>query len=313
MKKVEWIKLYLDLFDNEKIKQIADLPKGDTLIVIWIKLLILAGKRNDNGYIYLTPSIPFTDKMLAASLQKPLPTVRLALDTFSSFGMIELRDDCYIIVKNWKKYQNVDGLEKVRDQTRDRVAAYRDRQRNAGADSPSTSDNVTPESVTDSVTGNVTVTLHSVTGNVTCNGEVTDGNATEEEVRIESEKEKERKKQAKKETKEIEPRDGTKASYQTIIDGFTDRDDLKGIIFEFIKMRKLAKKPMTDRALTLLLNDLKKLGNTPEMQMKILDQSIVHNWLSVYALKRDYKPSNLIGANGVKLTGETQSDLDAIL
>lgn len=304
MKKVEWIKLYLDLFDNEKIKQIMGLPKGDTLIVIWIKLLILAGKRNDNGYIYLTPSVPFTDKMLAASLQKPVSVVRLALDTFASFGMIELRDDCYIIVKNWEKYQNIDGLEKVRDQTKKRVEAYRDRQRVA-------LDSVTvPEDVTG---GNVTVTLHSVTSNEESNVTVTDGNATEEEVRIEIEKEKERKKQAKKETKESAPRDGTKASYQTIIDGFTDRDDLKAIIFEFIKMRKLAKKPMTDRALTLLLNDLKKLGNTPEMQMKILDQSIIHNWLSVYALKRDYKPSNLIGTNGVKLTGETQSDLDAIL
>ena len=63
---VKWIKITTDMFSNRKIRQIEVLPDGDALIVIWVRLLLLAGTINDSGRIYLTPEIPSTDQMLAA-------------------------------------------------------------------------------------------------------------------------------------------------------------------------------------------------------------------------------------------------------
>ena len=49
MTNVKWIKLATDIFDNRKIKLIERMPDGDSLIVIWLKLLCLAGTVNDSG------------------------------------------------------------------------------------------------------------------------------------------------------------------------------------------------------------------------------------------------------------------------
>lgn len=126
MTEVKWIKLDVGVFDNRKVKQIRALPEGDSLLVIWLQLLCLAGTINNNGRIYLTEEIPYTDQMLRNFLQEPLATVQLALSTFSNMGMIEVQDDI-IYIANWAKYQNQEDLERLREQNRLRNIKYRQR------------------------------------------------------------------------------------------------------------------------------------------------------------------------------------------
>ena len=128
MADVKWIKIVTDIFNNKKIKQIDAMPDADTILVIWFKLLCLAGSINESGLIILTKDLAYTDEMLATEFRKPINTVRLALKTFESFGMIELIDNIYYI-SNWEKYQNIEGLEKIREQTRLRVAKHREKQK----------------------------------------------------------------------------------------------------------------------------------------------------------------------------------------
>lgn len=125
---IKWIKLSTGIFDNDKIKQIEALPEGDSLIVIWLKLLVLAGEKNDGGAVYFTKTIPYSDQMLSVAFRRPLPTVQLALRTFESFGMIEIIND-FIMLPNWEKYQNVEGMDRVREQAKIRMRNYRTRQR----------------------------------------------------------------------------------------------------------------------------------------------------------------------------------------
>ena len=128
MAEVKWIKIATDIFDNQKIKIIESMPEGDAIIVIWFKILMLAGNVNDGGSVYFTKDIPYTDQMLATVFNRPLTTIQLALNTFEKFGMIEVVDDV-IQLSNWEKYQNVDGLEKIREQNRIRVARHRERKK----------------------------------------------------------------------------------------------------------------------------------------------------------------------------------------
>lgn len=128
MAEIKWVKIVTDIFDNRKIRQIESLPEGDTIIVIWFKLLCLAGTINDNGNIYITEEIPYTDETLSTQFNRPLKIIQLALQTFQSFGMIEIIDDI-LKVSNWESYQNVAGMEKIRENTRKRVADYRARKR----------------------------------------------------------------------------------------------------------------------------------------------------------------------------------------
>ena len=129
MSEVKWIKLTTDIFSDEKIRLIDALPEKDAIFVIWIKLLVLAGKTNDAGTIYLNEEMPYTDEMLSTIFDRPVSIIRLALETFKRFGMIRIFDDQKIEVVNWDKHQNVEGLERIREQSRKRVAAFRKREK----------------------------------------------------------------------------------------------------------------------------------------------------------------------------------------
>ncbi|CAM4401826.1 Phage replisome organiser N-terminal domain-containing protein [Bacillus manliponensis] len=118
MVEVKWIKLTTNMFEDEKIRLIESMPEADTLLIIWIKLLAQAGKTNANGYIFLNENIPYTEEMLATLFNRPIAVVRLALQTFKQFGMIEVTDDQYICISNWEKHQNIEGLDKIREQNR---------------------------------------------------------------------------------------------------------------------------------------------------------------------------------------------------
>lgn len=128
MAEVKWIKLSTSIFDNRKIRQIESLPDGDAIIVIWVKLLCLAGEINDSGMVYFTREIPYTDQMLSQQFNRPLTTIQMALSTFQQFGMIELIDNI-LHITNWEKYQNVEGMEKIREQNRLRKQRQREKQK----------------------------------------------------------------------------------------------------------------------------------------------------------------------------------------
>lgn len=173
MAEVKWIKLNVDMFDDEKLKIIQAMPEGDALLVVWIKLLTLAGKTNDGGYIYISDNIPYTEEMLAVIMNKPLLTIRLAIDTFKNLKMLET-DTKGIYLVNFEKHQSLEKMEKIKEQTRKRVARYRENRK-------------------------------ALEGSVTSNADVTQCNATdidkdididlEIDVDIEKEKEEEKKPQ----------------------------------------------------------------------------------------------------------------------
>lgn len=126
---ISWIKLSVNIFDDEKIKLIRSMPEGDSIILIWIQLLCLAGKTNDNGTVYIGQHMYYSDEMLATVCSQPLNTIRLALRTFEEFEMIRLDEDGLISVTNWEKHQNIEGMEKVREQNRIRKRRQREREK----------------------------------------------------------------------------------------------------------------------------------------------------------------------------------------
>jgi hypothetical protein len=82
MAEVKWIKLTTDMFDNRKIKHLRKLPEGNSIVLIWVMLLTMAGRCNASGMIFLTENIPYTPKMLADELGFEENTVKLALEAY---------------------------------------------------------------------------------------------------------------------------------------------------------------------------------------------------------------------------------------
>lgn len=125
---VKWIKITTDIFDDEKILLIESMPSADSIIVIWFKLLALAGKQNNNGVFLMSQRIAYTDEMLATIFRRDLNTVRLALQTFQQFEMIEVVDNV-ITIPNWNKHQTLDAYEKKKERDRLYQAERRAKQR----------------------------------------------------------------------------------------------------------------------------------------------------------------------------------------
>ncbi|HCH7056713.1 TPA: phage replisome organizer N-terminal domain-containing protein [Staphylococcus aureus] len=128
MGEVSWIKLKVGMFDDSKIKYIEALPERDTIITIWVKLLTLSGKYNEQGYIMLSENLPYNEEMLANEFSRPINSIRLAIQTFETLGMIE-KVNGVIKVTNWEKHQNVEGLEKIRAQNRLRKQKQREKEK----------------------------------------------------------------------------------------------------------------------------------------------------------------------------------------
>ena len=153
MADVKWIKITTDMFDNRKIKHLRRLPDGNNIVLIWVMLLTMAGRCNSSGMIFLTENIPYTPKMLADELDFEENTVQLALKALAQLNMI-VTDQGFFSIAGWEEYQNIEGMDKIREQNRIRQAKYKAKQK-------------------------------LLSGNVTDNVTVTQGNATD----IEEEKE----------------------------------------------------------------------------------------------------------------------------
>lgn len=149
MAEVSWIKVQTDLFENPKIRHIRREDNGNDIVLIWILLLTIAGKCNADGVVSLTQSIPYTPEMIAEDFKFKTKTVRDSLKKFEELGMIFFENG-FIFISNWEKYQNIEGMEKIREQGRIRVSRFRERKK-----------------------------VHDC--NATCNATVTQCNATEED------------------------------------------------------------------------------------------------------------------------------------
>lgn len=170
MAEVKWIKITTDMFDNRKIKHLRRLPDGNNIVLIWVMLLTMAGRCNSGGMIFLTENIPYTPKMLADELGFEENTVRLALEALERLGMVVSSDGCFAIA-GWSEHQNIDGMEKIREQNRLRKQRQRENQK------------LLPEASRDS------------------HGTVTQSHATDIDKELESDKEELSKDNSKKPTK----------------------------------------------------------------------------------------------------------------
>ena len=128
MADVKWIKITTDMFSNRKIKHLRKLPEGDSIVLIWVMLLTMAGRCNSGGMVFLTENIPYTPKMLADELDFEESTVKLALQALEQLGMI-VTEEGFFAIPGWEEYQNADGLEKIREQNRNRKRMQRERQK----------------------------------------------------------------------------------------------------------------------------------------------------------------------------------------
>ena len=244
---VKWIHIASDIFDDEKMYAIETQQDGYLLELVWFKILCLAGRCNENGFLSINNKAAYTNEMLAKVFRLEIGTVQRALDLFQSLEMIEVFDNAYM-VSNWAKYQNTEGLEHIKEQNRIRQQNYRNRQKQLKIES----------NVTDNVTNNVK-------NNVNCS--ISNSNSISKDINKTNIKNK------------------TNKSINKDIRYFED-DDLNNTFADFVEMRKATKEPMTDRAIKIAKNKINEYAKgNKQVAIAVIEQSILNNWKGIFPLK----------------------------
>lgn len=331
MAEIKWIKVMTDIFEHRKIRQIENLPESDSILVIWFKLLCLAGTLNNDGTLRFTDAIPYNQEMLSTEFKRPVEIIRKAIDLFSSFGMIH-ENNGILQISNWDKYQNIEGLDRIRTQTRTRVQRYRENQRalmlnkecqycgseatgydhvialsRGGMDHQDNrvecckecnqikNDkpivdflNMNRDRINDEIVCANPILKRMVTlSNVTNRYEVTLRNATDKN-RID--KNRLDKSENISSIPTLSPAKPTRKKPAQKIDLSIIQDDLlREAMTGFVEFRETIRKPMTQRAVELALKELNKLSPVVDVQIEIIQQSILRGWSGLFKLSEDYQ------------------------
>ena len=131
---VKWIKLKVGMFDGESFKKIKRAKIGgesfrDKLTAVWFELMDFAGKCNHDGALIGSNEIPFDSyESIATMIDRGEEEIKLCMSFYINEGMIEIIDNIYYLA-NYSRYQNLEGLEKIREKRNLKQARWREKQR----------------------------------------------------------------------------------------------------------------------------------------------------------------------------------------
>ena len=135
MADVKWIKMIVGMFDGMSFKKIKRAKIGgesyrDKLTAVWFELLDLAARCNHNGALVKTDGIPFTDlDDIAVQIDRDAEELELCMSFYLKERMVTIIDDNVYALANWGVYQNIDGMEKIRENKRLAQARWRAKQK----------------------------------------------------------------------------------------------------------------------------------------------------------------------------------------
>lgn len=264
-KRFYWIKLKTDFFNQDTIDFLLSQENGCEYIVLY-QMLCLNTANNDGKLSSNVGEmiVPYDVKKIVRDTKYfTFDTVTIALGLFKQLGLIYEEEDKVLRIKDFGEMVGSEaGSSNAQRQKRFRE---RHKQLKIGVTNSNASSNAS----------NV----------IENNEEIEIDKEIEKDIEIDIDKEK--KKERKKEN-----------NYDSIIDEMVSDENIKEALYEFLKMRKLIKKPMTDRALKQLINKLFSLATNKQEQLEILDNSIINNWSSIYPLKKEsnnsYKRTEIV-------------------
>jgi predicted phage replisome organizer len=131
MKKLQWLKTKVGLFSDPRILYLLNQPNGDSYIVLWFFLKDLAGTVNDDGWVYVSDKEAMTTQLIAKCLHRRRPFIERGLEALEQVNLIERDENGVIRITIWDELQDFQREERCREQTKERVRRYRERQRQA--------------------------------------------------------------------------------------------------------------------------------------------------------------------------------------
>lgn len=136
MSDANWIKLNIDMFDKWQVKELRNLPEGDTAMIIYLYLLMMAVRSNQGGVLVFNEHIPITNTSIANQLGIKERTVEMAIQALIKLELLTDIDGVLKIVE-MEKFQYTDPMEVIRAKDRERKRLARERAKQDGIEDKS--------------------------------------------------------------------------------------------------------------------------------------------------------------------------------
>lgn len=261
-KKYYWLKLKDDFFRDKKMKKLRNIAGGDTYTIIYLKMQLLSLK-NSGVLIFENVEDTFEEE-IALEIDEKVEDVKVCLLYLEKTGLLECKDNEYVLP------QTIDciGSETA---VAERVRRSRERKKQIEA-------------------------LHCNSSETNCNTEIDIEKDIDIDIDIE-----------RREEKEIEKKEEKRKATKVATVYYPEDERLDETFKDFLEMRKKKRVPNTDRAITLAINKINDLAKRfdgtidNEKAIKIIEQSILSGWTSIYPLKeyKDNKTANTIDWDSV--------------
>ena len=119
----KWIKISIDIFDNDKIIALLDRKNGDRAFRIYIRLLCLAASMNNDGVFELSDGRAMNLKTVAAFARCDYPTLYKMVIQLVELSLLKKREDTgAYYIPNWNYYQNGAAFRKIKERERKQKA-----------------------------------------------------------------------------------------------------------------------------------------------------------------------------------------------
>ncbi|NOW87886.1 putative phage replisome organizer [Clostridium beijerinckii] len=112
MRERKYVKFRVDMYEDTKFKIVDRMTNRDLIHYVWNRVVVLAGKVNQEGELYMSRNIPYTVETLSIEFNREISEVKAALDVLMNLEMIEIGDNNIYKVKNFVKHQNIKVKEK---------------------------------------------------------------------------------------------------------------------------------------------------------------------------------------------------------
>lgn len=119
MRERKYVKFRIDMYDDTKFKIIDRRPERDLIHYVWNRIVVLAGKVNLEGELYLSKNIPYTVETLSIEFNRGVEEIKLALDVLMELEMVELTEHNIYRVKNFAKHQNIKAKGKNKSEDKE--------------------------------------------------------------------------------------------------------------------------------------------------------------------------------------------------
>lgn len=267
-KKYYYMKLKEGFFESESMILLESVKDGFLYSNILMKMYLKSLK--NNGRLMLNEYIPYNPSMIASVTRQPVGVVNEALKYFKELGLIEILDNGTIYMNDIELFIGQSSSEGERKKIARMKLKEEGLLGGQKVDICPTKLSLISNSLNSiSLESNINDSLNNIT---------LDNNDNN--------------KKKKKEKKKI--------NIEVLLDvakknlNINNDNDYLIVIEEFIKMRNKIEKPLTEYAMKLICNKLNKLSNDKEMQIKILEQSIIKGWQDIYEFKENNNNYNNI-------------------